>query len=156
VSSVSQNSRSPLSRLKTVSYLNNILARVEAKAKEADEALLLNERNFLCEGSTSNVFLVSGGRLITPGVESGCLLGITRQVVIEIAQEMGMGVAQREIQLEELLRADEAFLSNSLIELMPLAKVNNKLIGEGRAGKVTQKLLVAYRKAVREEIKQGA
>ncbi len=156
VSSIRQNSRSPLSRLKTASYLNNILARKEAKAAGADDALLLNERGLLCEASTGNVFLISGGKLITPGVESGCLPGITRHVVMEIARETGIGVAQREIQLEELLFADEAFLTNSLIELMPLTRVNDQAIGAGKMGKVTRKLLVSYRKAVRAEIKQGA
>ncbi|OGO00324.1 MAG: hypothetical protein A2Y59_03665 [Chloroflexi bacterium RBG_13_52_14] len=156
VSSIRQNSQSPLPRLKTVNYLNNILARREAKDAGADEALLLNERNLLCEGSTSNVFLVSGGGMITPSVESGCLPGITRQVVLEITKELGIGIAQREVQLEELLRADEAFLTSSLIELMPLTEVNGKLIGEGKRGKLTQKLMVAYREIVRKEIKQGA
>jgi branched-subunit amino acid aminotransferase/4-amino-4-deoxychorismate lyase len=136
VSSVRQNSQSPLSRLKTANYLNNILARKEAKAKGADEALLLNERNLLCEGSTSNVFLVSRESLITPSVESGCLPGITRQ----------------EVQLDELLRANEAFLTNSLIELMPLTRVKDKLIGEGKMGKVTEKLMSAYKKLVAKEI----
>ena len=156
VSSIRQNSQSPLSRLKTANYLNNILARREAKAAGADEALLLNEHGSLCEGSTGNVFLVSRGTLITPGVESGCLPGITRQAVVELAQGLGIGVAQREIQLEELLRADEAFLTSSLIELMPLTEVNGKPIGEGKRGKLTQKLKVAYREAVRKETKQGA
>jgi branched-chain amino acid aminotransferase len=156
VSSIRQNSRSPLSRLKTASYLSNILARKEAKAAGADEALLLNERSNLCEGSTSNIFLVSGGTLITPGVESGCLPGITRQTVIELANRLGIKVVEREAQLEELMRADEAFLTNSLIELMPLTRVNDKPIGQGKTGKVTRKLLVAYREAVRGEIKQGA
>ena len=156
VSSVRQNSQSPLSCLKTANYLNNILARKEAKAAGADEALLLNERGLLCEGSTSNVFLISEGRLITPSVESGCLPGITRQIVMEITKEMGMGVAQREVKLEELLRAEEAFLTSSLIELMPLTEVNGKPIGEGKRGKLTQKLKVAYREAVLKEIKHGA
>lgn len=75
---------------------------------------------------------------------------------MEIARETGIGVAQREIPLEELLFADEAFLTNSLIELMPLTRVNDQAIGAGKMGKVTRKLLVSYRKAVRAEIKQGA
>ncbi len=130
VSSTRQNSRSPLSRLKTANYLNNLLARKEAKEKGADEALLLNERGLLCEASTSNIFLVYRESLITPGVESGCLPGITRRVVMEIAREMGIGVAERDVQLEELEAADEAFLTNSLIELMPLTGVNDRTVGQ--------------------------
>jgi branched-chain amino acid aminotransferase len=152
VSSIRQNSRSPLSRLKTANYLNNLLARKEARAKGADEALLLNERGLLCEASTSNIFLVCRGSLVTPCVESGCLPGITRQVVIEIAREMGLGIAERDARLEELRHADEAFLTNSLIELMPLTGVNDRPVGEGKTGKLTAKLMSAYREAVAKEI----
>jgi len=156
VSPIRQNSQSPLSHLKTTNYLNPILARREAKEKGAAEAILLNERGFLCEGSSSNVFLVSQGTLITPHEKSGCLPGITRQVVIELAQELGLKVAEREVRLEELLNADEAFLTSSLIELMPLTEVNGKPIGGSKRGKVTERLMAAYKEAVARETKQGA
>lgn len=154
VSSIQQNSQTPLSRLKSANYLNNVLARKEAKAKEADEALLLNEQGFLCEGSTSNIFLVSGGNLITPNEESGCLPGITRQAVIELASEMGISVTQREISLDEMLHADEVFLTNSLLELMPLIWVNGKPVGAGKRGKITERLMIAYNELVERETKQ--
>jgi branched-chain amino acid aminotransferase len=153
VSTIDQNSQSPLSHLKSANYLNNILARREARAAGADEAILLNERGFLCEGSTSNIFLVSKRNLITPGEESGCLPGVTRQVVIELAQGLGISLAQREVPLEELLHADEAFLTNSIMELMPLAEVNGQRIGRG---KVTERLMQAYKETVIKETKQGA
>ena len=156
VSPIRQNSQSPLSRLKTVNYLNQLLARMEAKEKGADEAILLNESGLLCEGSTNNIFLVSKGNLTTPDVESGCLPGITRQVVIELAKELGLKVAEREVRLEELFRADEAFLTSSLIELMPLTEVNGKSIGESKRSKVTERLMAAYKEAVAKETKQGA
>jgi len=156
VSPTRQNSQSPLSHLKTVNYLNQLLARREAKEKGADEAILLNERGFLCEGSTNNVFLVSKGNLTTPDEESGCLPGITRQVVIELAKELGLKVAEREVRLEELLNADEAFLTSSLIELMPLTEVNSEPIGRGKRGKVTERLMSAYKEAEARETKQGA
>jgi branched-chain amino acid aminotransferase len=156
VSLIHQNSQSPLSRLKTVNYLNQLLARREAKEKGADEAILLNESGLLCEGSTNNIFLVSKGNLTTPDEESGCLPGITRQVVIELAKELGLKVAEREVRLEELLNADEAFLTSSLIELMPLTEVNGKPIGESKRGKVTERLMSAYKEAVVKETKQGA
>jgi len=154
VASTRQNSQSPLARLKTASWLNNILARTEAKG--ADEAILLNERGFLCEGSTCNIFLISKGRLITPSVNSGCLPGITRQVVIELARERGIKFAERKVRLEELLRADEAFLSSSVIELMPLTEVNGKSIGSGKRGKITEGLMAAYRELVSREAKRGS
>jgi len=152
VSALRQNSQSPLSRLKSANYLNNVLARREARAAGADEAILLNEQGFLCEGSTSNIFLVSKGTLITPGEESGCLPGVTRQVVMELVQALGISLVEREVRLEELLRADEAFLTNSIMELMPLAEVNGQRIGRG---KVTESLMQAYKEAVVKETKKG-
>jgi len=152
VSTIDQDSQSPLSRLKSANYLNHILARREARAAGADEAILLNERGFLCEGSTSNIFLVSKGELITPDKESGCLPGITRQVVIELARGLGIGISEREVRLEELLRAGEAFLTNSIMELMPLAEVNGKPIGRGE---VTGRLMQAYKETVVRETKKG-
>jgi branched-chain amino acid aminotransferase len=153
VSTIDQDSQSPLSRLKSANYLNHILARREVKASGADEAILLNERGFLCEGSTSNIFLVSKRNIVTPGEESGCLPGITRQVVIELARNLGISLNQREVQLDELLQADEAFLTNSIMELMPVAEVNGQSIGRG---KVTEKLIRAYKETVVKETKQGA
>ena len=156
VSSIRQNSLSPLSRLKSANYLNHVIARGEARSAGADEALLLNERGSLSEGSTSNVFLVIGDELVTPGEESGCLPGITRQTVIEIAPTLGITVMQREVQLEELLQADEAFFTNSLLELMPLSEVDGKPIG-GEAGVsgtgcIVQRLRSAYGELVDREV----
>ncbi len=155
VSSIRLNSQSPLSRLKSANYLNNLLARKEARAAGANEALLLNERGFLCEGSTSNVFLVKGRTVVTPNEESGCLPGVTRQAAIELASQIGLSVVQREVQPEELLQADEVFITNSLLELMPLSEVDDKNIG-GKSknigkGEVTGKLMIAYRELVAGE-----
>jgi len=152
VSTIDQDSQSPLARLKSVNYLNHILARREARVAGADEAILLNERGFLCEGSTSNIFLVSQGELVTPDIESGCLPGITRQAVIELAGGLGIKLVQREVHLEEVLRADEAFLTNSIMELMPLAEVNGQRIDRG---KVTERLMLAYKETVVRETKKG-
>ena len=150
VSKIRQNSKSPVARLKSANYLNNVLARREAKAAGADEAVLLNERGLLCEGSTGNVFLLYRGVLVTPNVESGCLPGITRQAVIELAAEMRTGVEQREVRLEELLQADEAFLTNSLLGLMPLRDIDGKPVGRG--GRIaTERLSAAYSELVLRE-----
>ena len=153
VASMRQNSQSPISRLKTSNYLNNILARKEAKEKGADEAILLNDKGFLCEGSASNIFLVSKGKLITPNAESGCLPGITRRVVIELATELNISVTERQIRLEELLNADEAFFTSSLIEMMPLTEVDGKTIGSGTRGRVSERLMRAYKELVVRETK---
>lgn len=154
-SSIRQNSQSPLSRMKSANYLDHVLARREARAAGADEALLLNERGFLCEGSTTNIFLVSKGELLTPDEESGCLAGVTRQAVIELASLLGMSVDQREIRPEELAQADEAFLTNSVLELMPLSEVDGQPIGGEssrlRMGEVTERLIGAYTELVARE-----
>lgn len=151
MSQVRQNSQSPLSRVKSANYLNNILARMEARVAGADEALLLNERGFLAEGSTSNIFLVSGGNLLTPSEESGALPGITREAVLELASALGIKAVQREVALEELWQADEAFLTNSLLEIMPVTEVGGHPIGLGIAGPVTKALIAAYKQLVRKE-----
>jgi len=156
ISAIRQDSRSPLSRLKSANYLNNMLARREARAAGADEALLLNERGCLCEGSTSNVFLVKEDRLITPDEESGCLPGITRQTVLEIASALGIPAEQREVRPDELLQAGEAFVTNSLLELMPLGVVEGKPVGKkavkGKDSGITRRLRRAYEELVAGQI----
>jgi len=156
ISPIRQNSLSPLSRIKSANYLTNLLARADAKASGADEALLLNESGFLCEGSTSNVFLVKDGRLKTPGEESGCLPGITRRAVMELSPVLGIEVMQGEIRPEELLLADEVFITNSLLELMPVRELDGQVIGGGgygAGGKVTESLIAAYGELVAGEVR---
>jgi len=151
VVSVRRNSQSPLSGIKSIGYLDNLLAHSEAVAAGAEEAILLNERGFVAECSTSNIFLVVEGRLFTPSAESGILPGITREVVLELAQGLGITAVAGEIPLAHLLRADEAFLTNSVVEVMPIAKVDGKPIGSGKSGEVTKRLMAAYRELVLQQ-----
>ena len=149
-----RNSLSPLSRIKSTNFLDNLIAHSEAVALGADEAILLNERGFVCECSTSNIFLVMGGKLITPSVESGILPGITREAVLELANALGIEVVEREVRVAELLRADEAFLTNSIIEIRPITEiVDGKPIGLGKPGDVTKRLMTAYRELAERETK---
>ncbi len=148
VSSIIRNSRSPLSRHKSANYLESILARQEARAAGADEALCLNEKGLLAEASMSNIFLVSNGLLKTPGQESGILPGITRQTVLELAQQLDITTVEQDTRLEELFQAEEAFLTSSLIEVMPLTELDGKPIAAGRPGPITKRLMAAYRKLV--------
>jgi len=148
VSSIRRSSHSPLSRLKSANFMESLLARQEARVAGLDESLLLNERGLLAEASVSNVFVLSDGRLATPSVESGALPGITREVVLELVRREGAVVAERHVQLEELFQATEAFLTNSLVELMPLTEVDGRPIGLGMRGALTQRLHAAYRKLV--------
>ncbi len=148
VSRIRRNTQSPTSVVKSLNYLDNLLARQEAKLAGADEAILLNEQGFLAEGSTSNIFLVSNNTLLTPSEDSGILPGITREVILELAPSLGMKTIERKIALKELLQADEAFFTNSLIEIMPLTQVSGQDIGSGRAGKATHRLMTAYKELV--------
>jgi branched-chain amino acid aminotransferase group I len=146
VSSIRRNSQSPLSRLKSANYLESMLVRQEARAAGVDEALCLNEKGFLAEASMSNIFLVTGGILRTPHEESGILPGITREIVLELASQLGINTIEQDISLVELSQAEEAFLASSLVEIMPLTKVAGKPIGPGRPGPITQRLMVVYKK----------
>jgi len=152
LSSLRRNSQSPLSRLKSTCYMENILARTAARAAGCDESIFLNEQGYLAEGSTTNVFLVSNGELITPCFESGVLPGITRDVVLEIARASHLKATERWVQLNELIESQEAFLTNSILELMPLVSVEGRTISSGKPGKLTRDLLFAYRELVRKAI----
>jgi len=162
LSSLRRNSQSPLSRLKSTCYMENILARMQARAAGCDEAILLNEQGYLAEGSATNIFLVKKslsleGRgqvrvLVTPSLESGVLPGITREAVLEIAQASNIKTMERQVELKELIEAEEAFVTNSILELMPLTCFEGKPIGSGRTGQLTEKLLAAYRKLINEAL----
>ena len=147
-----QNQASPVSRLKSLNFLNNILARKEAKAKGVDEGILLNTVGDVTEASTSNIFLVKRGIVITPPEESGLLPGITRRVVLELTTPLGLKVYKRIISLDELMGAEEAFLTNSLIEIMPLVEIDGRRIGKGEPGPVTERIHKAYKVLVKNEI----
>jgi branched-chain amino acid aminotransferase len=155
ISTLRQNSQSPVSRMKSANYLIHMLARKEAREAGADEALLLNERSSLCEGSTSNLFIVRDGCLITPGEDSGCLPGITRRSVIELSSASGIGVVERDIQPDELQQAQEVFATNSLLEIMPIREVDGRSISEAGGkdvrGPITRRLMTAYGELVAGE-----
>jgi len=152
VSSYRRNSRSLLSRIKSANYAESLLARQEARKAGADEAICPNERGLVAEASMCNIYLVSGGVLKTPGPDSGILPGITRGVVLELAAGMGIPVAEGDIQPEELFGAREAFLTSSLIEVMPLTVIESKAVGSGQPGVLTRKLMAAYKKLVAREL----
>jgi len=156
LSSLRRDSQSLLSRLKTTSYLASVLARMEAEAAGADEALLRNERGFIVEGSASNIFFVQQAKLSTPSAESGILPGITREAVMELARSLKIDVQECEVRLDEFGDYEEVFLTNSVMELMPLVRVEDRegrafLIGAGKPGPVTRKLMAAYRRMVARE-----
>lgn len=147
-SSLQRNSQSPLSRLKTSCYLENVLARQEAKAAGADEAVMVNEQGLVAEGSSSNIFVVQKGQLLTPSIGCGALPGITREAVLELAQSLAIRATETELKPEKLLAAEEAFFTNSIIEIMPFTRLGDKSIGSGKPGALTLRLMEAYKNLV--------
>jgi branched-chain amino acid aminotransferase group I len=151
ISRVRRNETSPLSRVKSLSYLDNLLAREEARREGADEAILLNSHGFVAEGSASNVFLVRSSKLLTPSVRSGALPGITRQVVLELATAVGLEVKETEIEPAALFDAAEVFLTSSIKEVMSLTRLDGRPIGFGRPGPLTERLHRLYREMALQE-----
>ena len=147
-----RNSYSPLSRIKSINYLDNILGRLEARDNNAQEALFMNSNGWVAEGATANIFMIKDTTLITPPLDARILPGITRAAVLEIAQRGSREVTEEAFSPEELLRADEAFLTNSLMEIMPLVMVNEHPVGSGIPGPLTRELHQRYRKLVTEEL----
>ena len=150
--STRRNSLSPLSQIKATNYLDSFVALSQAVASGAEEAVLLNERGFIAECSTSNIFLVAEGILTTPSVESGILPGITREAVLELARDLGIETVEREIPEADLFQAEEAFLTTSVREVVPITSVNGKPVGSGRPGTVTKRLMAAYKELVEKTI----
>ncbi len=132
--------------IKSMNYLNNILAKVEANRAGAHEAIMLNHNGTICEGTSDNIFIVKNGELITPPLTDGALDGITRRTVIDLAREMNIPVVERSITVHELLSADEAFLTGTAAEIGPLVEVNHQRIGEGEQRPVTMKLIEAFKR----------
>lgn len=144
ISTIRQNELSPLANIKTSSRLHLLLAESEAKDKNADEAILLNSKGNLCEGTRTNIFLVKNKIVFTPNKNSGCLLGITRETILDMARRQKIRAYEKEIRPDELFGSDEAFLTNSLIGVMPLTFTDNRKIGQGKIGKLTSVFLEKY------------
>ncbi len=141
ISRIPRNERSPLARVKALSYLDNVLARREADARGADEALMLNTAGHLACASAANLFLARGETLLTPDPESGVLPGTVRGLVLaELAPQMGLTVVERPVHTEELATADEAFLTSALLGVMPLTEVDGLSVGTGAPGPISSGL----------------
>jgi branched-chain amino acid aminotransferase len=143
----------PTISMKTLNFLNHIIAKMEAKASGFNEGIMVNTDGFVTEGTVSNIFMIKGGSLFTPAKEVGLLPGVTRQAVLEIAEAKGLKTREAKITINELLMAEEAFLTNALIEILPLVRVDEHPIGKGIPGPLTQELMSAYKELVKEELK---
>lgn len=131
--------------IKSSNLLNNILAMREAQARGAEEPLLLNHDGLLAEGASTNVFLGRGATLRTPSLATGILAGITRELVIDLARDLGIPCREEPLRLPDLLGADEAFLTSTTREVVPLRQVDERPIGDGRPGPLTRRLMGAFR-----------
>ncbi|MBS7639687.1 MAG: branched-chain-amino-acid transaminase [Candidatus Bathyarchaeia archaeon] len=136
--------------IKSLNYLNSILAKIEANNVGADEALFLDTNGYVCEATGENIFIVKDGKLYTPPRSSGALPGITASVVKRIAAKLGYEVIERNITVTELYSADEAFLTGTGAEIMPIREVNKRRIGEGKMGPITERILEEFMKIVRD------
>ena len=132
-------------RVKSLNYLNNILAKIEAKQSGAVEALMLNNEGFVAECSGDNIFVVKNEVIITPPSHLGILEGVTRNSVITLAREAGFQVEERTFTRHDIYIADECFLTGTAAEVIPVVKLDRRVIGEGKPGIVTQKLIAAFR-----------
>ncbi|HTY82539.1 MAG TPA: aminotransferase class IV [Dehalococcoidales bacterium] len=156
IASLRRMKQSVLSSIKSVNYLLNVIVRMEAAGKGWDETLLLNDVGFIAEGGGSNVFFVKNGGLLTPPPDSGIIPGVTREVVMELAAGLGIKVEEKDIKPSDLGRFNEAFMTNSMMEIMPVVFVVDEKgkvieIGDGKPGAITRRLMAAYKDKVAKE-----
>ena len=137
-------------RVKSLNYLNNILARIEANDAGVPEAIMLNSSGNVAEGTVQNVFIVRDGRVLTPTVVDGILEGVTRQTMLDLCVKLNIPHEERSLQKHDLYVADEMFLTGTGAEVMPVTKIDGRVVGTGTAGPVTKRLIDAFHKFVRE------
>jgi branched-chain amino acid aminotransferase len=136
--------------IKSLNYLNNVLARIEANLSNADEALMLNDAGNIAECTADNVFLIKRGKIMTPPITAGALRGITRSVVFDIAAELGFKISEPELTRHDLYISDEAFLTGTAAEIIPMIKVDGRPIGTGKPGGITTRMIARFRELTRE------
>lgn len=139
-------------RVKSLNYLGSVLAKLEAKQRGADDALLLNERAHVAEASVANIFVLRGRTLLTPPTTDGCLEGITRRAIMELAaQKLDLTVCERSIGRADLFAADEVFLTGSGAGLITARSLDERVLGAGKCGPVTAKLAALHRELAEQE-----
>jgi branched-chain amino acid aminotransferase len=141
----------PAAAKATGQYINSVLAKVESLKAGYDEAIMLNEQGFIADGSGENVFAVRGGAIATPPISAGCLDGITRSSVIQIAGDLGYEVREENLVRTDLYNADEVFFTGTAAELTPIREVDDRVVGEGHRGPVTKELQGAFFSATKGE-----
>jgi len=134
--------------IKSLNYLNSVLSKIEANISGVDEAICLDKNGFIAEGVGENLFMVRNGKIFTPSSCTGALAGITAQVAVRLAKNLGYEVAEVNITPFQLFTADEAFFTGTAAEIVPIREVNKRQIGNGRPGPVTKRLMAEFEKTV--------
>ncbi len=135
--------------IKSLNYLNNILAKIEANNAGCEEAVMLNSLGYVAECTGDNIFIVKGRQLMTPPLSAGALYGITRGIVLEMGREAGLTTGEPDLTRYDLYNADECFLTGTGAELIPVVKIDGRLIGDGKPGPVTLDFVNRYRTVTR-------
>lgn len=141
--------------IKSLNYLNNICAKIEAIDSGVAEAIMLNARGNVAECTGDNIFIVKDGQIITPDTGSGILVGVTRGVVMRLARELGLKVTERAVTTDDLRSADECFLTGTAAEVISVTKIDESVIGDGKVGEITSKLLAAFREFTTSDQAEG-
>lgn len=138
-------------QIKSLNYLNNILAKIEAINAGSEEAIMLNSSGYVAEGTGDNIFIVKGQRVLTPPAFIGALRGITRGAVLELAKKAGVISCEEVLTRHDLYNADECFLTGTAAEIVPVVKVDGRIIGSGRPGRITLKLSAEFHKLTKTD-----
>ncbi|MFO7263192.1 MAG: branched-chain-amino-acid transaminase [Bacillaceae bacterium G1] len=138
-------------KIKSLNYLNNILAKIEAARAGVMEALMLNTEGYVCECTGDNVFIVKNGRVMTPPTYLGALDGVTRRVIMEICRDLGVECSEQPFTRHDVFVADECFLTGTAAEIIPVTKLDGRPIGTGKPGPMTKRLIEEFRKRVTVE-----
>jgi branched-chain amino acid aminotransferase len=138
-------------QIKTLNYLNNILAKIEAIQSGVDEAIMLNEAGYVAEGAADNIWVVQDGMLCTPPTHVGILEGITRKVIMEICEEQKIPFREKNMVVHDLIKADEIFLCGTGAELIPVVEIDGRVIGNGHPGPMFQRVLELFRQRTRTD-----
>jgi branched-chain amino acid aminotransferase len=132
-------------QVKSLNYLNNVMAKVEAIQAGAEEGLMLNDQGLVAECTGDNIFLVRDGKVTTPPLTAGALDGITRAVVIEICRELGIPIRECDMSRHDVFTADECFLTGTAAEVIAAVKLDQRIIGDGKPGELTQRIIARFR-----------
>jgi branched-chain amino acid aminotransferase group I len=148
VSDCRRSTTNPIYCHKSTNLLTSILLKEEANKKSAHDAIILNTDGYVAECIVSNIFMVSGGSVITPSLDTNILPGITRRTVLGICKDNGISAREEHFVIERLVKADEVFITNSLMEIMPVSRIWNSKIGKAIPGKITQQLVNDYKRLI--------